>query len=412
LISKLLQNGAFNNTDKINKVFTFSRIPADPTTTEKTLDAIKEITVNKEIPPEQIYRIRLDTESQNSKKYLKNFGEHYLKLFKNLIDKFVQKNPEYSYTNSYEDALYHYHFITSNLNDDLIAGGETAIKLIRDYIHDSTFRQPLVLIGPMGSGKTSCLATFASTLNLQLIASQSIKHPKDTIIVRFIGADRKSMDLRSLLKSICLQMNAIFNRDNTPVPDKFSELKIYFKNFLIKRQNEDAVDEDYEPRLILIIDSIQDLYEHDWAHKLDWLPTYLKAKCKIILSVSTESTSLMERLRCKYTNKRSYLYLSHVEADQAEIVIQKYLGSNKYRLEDQQLGLIKKFINSSKILSLQLKLFSSEFLNWKSFSTLEQTVVETTLKGGVLRLLRSLEKKFGLNLVKYLLSKNLFWFNK
>ena len=369
---------------------------------------MKEITVNKEIPFEQIYRIRRG--GLEDKNYLKNFNDHYLKLFKNLIDKFVQQNPEFSYNNSYEDALYHYHYIISNVNNDLIAGGEQALKQIRDYIHDTSFRQPLVLIGPMGSGKTSCLATFASTLHLQLIASQIKKNPKDAIIVRFIGADRKSMDLRSLLKSICLQMNAIFNKKNSkPIPDKFADLKSYFKKFLIKSHNEDfeEVDDEHEPRLILILDSIQDLNEHDFAHKLDWLPTYLKANCRIILSVSSENNELMSRLKSKYTNKRSYIHLETVEPEQAESLVKKYLNNNKYRLEDAQLHLIKTFIANSPILSLHLKLFSSEFLNWKSFTPLTETIIETTLKGAIMRLFSTLENKHGAILVKYLLSMRL-----
>ena len=369
------------------------------------------MTVNKLIPSEQIYKIRIEnSDPANNKKYLKNFSEHYLKLFKSLIDKFVQQNPEFSYKNSYEDALYHYHFISANVNHDFLAGGEGVLKVIRDYIHDASFRQPLILTGPMGSGKTSCLATFASTLHLQLIASQKRKNSKDAIIVRFIGADKKSMDIRNLLKSICLQMNAIFNKNKT-IPDKFNDLKIFFKNFLIKSQNEDFedVDEDYEPRLILILDSVQDLYENDFAHKLDWLPTYLKANCKIILSVSNENTELIERLKNKYTNSRSYVNLDNIEPQKSDILIKKYLNYNKYRLEDEQMELIKKFIADSRLLSLHLKLFSSEFLKWKSYTPLSEIIIETSLKSAITRLFIQLENKHGAILVKYLLSKKMYF---
>ena len=380
---------------------------------DKTLETIKDVTVNKLMPSEQIYRIRIEkNDAASNKKYLKTFGEHYFKLFQSLIDKFVQQNPEFSYKNSYEDALYHYHFISTNVNNEFLAGGEGVLKVMRDYIHDSTFRQPLILTGPMGSGKTSCLATFSSTLHLQLIASQAKKHLKDTIIVRFIGADKKSMDIRSLLKSICLQMNAIFNK-NKSIPDKFNDLKTYFKNFLIKSQNDDFedVDEDVEPRLILILDSIQDLNEHDFALKLDWLPTYLKANCKIILSVSNECSELIERLKNKYTNSRSYVNLENIKPQEADDLVKKYLSNKKYRLEDEQMELIKNFISTSPILSLHLKLFSSEFLSWKSFTPLTETIIESNLKSAIVRLFVQLEKKHGASLVKYLLSK-LICYNK
>lgn len=419
----MLDNGAFNNKDKINKIFSFvriSKVDSFDIKNSSEIDKIKEININKDIPSEQIYRIRAifndsPADQLRYKEYLKNFGENYLKLFKKLIDKFVQQHPEYSYANGYEDALYHYHYISSNISKDLIAGGERAIKLMRDYIHDTTYRQPLFLIGPMASGKTSCLATFASTLHLQLLASMVKKHDKDAIIVRFIGADRKSMDVRSLLKSICLQLKAIYDKDNenNKIPDKFSELKYYFKSFLTKNSSNDS-DNENEPRLIILLDSLQDLYENDLAHKLDWLPSYLRANCKLILSISTESVELVERVKSKYTNSKSYVFLNYVSSDQADSLIRKYLSTNKYRLEDNQLKIVKDFIENSKILSLHLKLFSSEFLTWKSYTPIEQTIAHSTLNEAIMHLFTSLEKTHGYHLVKYLLCKlnSLFFFIK
>ncbi len=402
----MLVHGAFDVHDNHEKAFCFIRINGnEPVELNSDLDNLREKDVNKCVPSDQIYRIRLFNRDDNSKKsYLKNFRENYLKLFERLIDKFVQKHPAYAYTVSHQDVLHHFHFMQKSLRDDLLVGSEAAIKDLMDYINNTDFRQPLVLHGPMGSGKTTCLASLASTLFVQLAAKEKTNFNchAHAIVFRFIGADRKSMDLRNLLKSICLQLKSIYfqtNANNDPVdlPTRLIDLKRFFKTILTKTVHAN------EPRLIILIDSLQHLSDSDHVYKLDWLPHFLKPTCKLILTVSSGHTTLLNRLQSKYTNKRSYVRLDYLDKEQALATVKKYLQLNKYRLEDSQMAVIRTFAHRSNVLSLHVKLLSEEFLQWKSYTPVHDCILKYTLKETIVHFISKLEKQFGPDILKYVL---------
>lgn len=348
--------------------------------------------VNYHIPPEQIYRIR---KSHNSN-YIKNFGDNYLKLFKKLVEKFVQKNPELEHSSSYEDALRHFHYIKDNTLNEMIVGSERSIKYLRDYIFDENYTKPIILYGPMGSGKTTSLATFASTLHLQLKANNNYPSGSHVILVRFIGADRKSMDLRSLLTSMCLQLNEIYNKNGNEIPKKLKDLKTFFRSFL--------EDKNSNEKLVILIDSLQDLSPNDNAYKLDWLPYNLRVNCKVILTTSIENKDLLERLKNKYTDSKSYVCLEYLSPHQSNYIVKKFLDINKRRLEDNQFEIVRDLIMNANMLSLHLKLLSNEFLNWKSYTHSDECILKVTATEAIDHYFSNLEKIHGKQLVKSILS--------
>lgn len=206
------------------------------------------------------------------------------------------------------------------------------------------------------------------------------------------------------MKSLCQQLNLISNRRklkniiNTAVPEKLVELKMLFRNFLTEYKHH---------KLVLILDSLENLYPQDNAYKLDWLPKYLSSNCRLILSVTAESDELIRRLKRKYINDSSFITINGLNKEQIELMVQKKLRLNNYRLENNQLDFIRTFLDKNKtIYPLHFKMLSEQFLKWRSSYTVSECILKETLSLSVQYFLKNLETRFNKTLVKFILCKS------
>ena len=361
----------------------------------------KEISYN--IPFEQIQRIRI---RNNDREYIKNLGIHYKQLFEQLIDKYIQKNPIIDNGEILNEILFNLNYMKSNKMREISSDSKEILKKLSDYVIEDRFgNQPLILKGPMGSGKTSHISTFVCNLHMQLEISSTNKDQNHSILVRFIGADQKSIYLRSLLKSVCKQLfyikTEIHKRHIEPVPDKLTELKDYFKRFLTSEFDLNG------GKLIIVFDSLHNLLKNDDSLKLNWLPNYLHPNCKVIISVTNESAELIERLNRKYTNDTSYVETSKLSFEQAKFMIHKYSQSANYRFETPQIESFFGLIDSKSILSLNFKVYLDNMFGF-NFDRNRTTTFHEDLSKTINDWIDNLEDKFGKLIVKHILSK----FNK
>jgi hypothetical protein len=409
-----MSTAAFNNELKDNKMFSFIRLERTHNSSESfatkinTMEYLRDREINYFFPGEQIYRIKVN---QVDDEYLKNFGLHYEKLFKGLIDKFVKMNSKETLLASlYRDVLYHLNYVKFTSLNEIPKSVQSVFKRLSDYVLDDTQRQPFVITGKMGSGKSSIIATFFSNLFMQLSNSDKFSVNKHTIVIRFIGMDGETTYLRTLLKSLCAQLQYVKVNNHTIssesleeiLPKRMNELKTFFKRFLTENFSVD--NSQPAKKLVLILDSLQDLTKSDNSYKLDWLPRYLNPYCKLILTVSSESIELIERLQRKYTNKNNYANLEQLNTEQVDYLIRKMLNLKNYRLETSQLGVISKLIANKPIFPLHVKLLSENFLRWKSYTPVEECVLKDTLHESILGLINELERDIGYLFVKHALS--------
>ncbi|CAF0731081.1 unnamed protein product [Brachionus calyciflorus] len=407
ILQKLMKKGIIENKSNENISFCFVKI--DPSQKNEypmvinTLEYLRDRQINYYLPADQLYRIKTN---ELDECYFKNFGLFYKKTFENYIDKTVKSNSEYSYDILNEQVLYHLNYIKLNRINEVSPRTQNIIKQITDYVLDNTIRQPFIIIGEPGSGKTSVISTLASNLFLQLAANESptLDFKNHAIIVRFIGIDGKCNYLRYLLKSICCQLQYIKTgslSDIDKVPNELKELKFYFRKFLTDNFE---IDENRPKRkIIIILDSLQDLSRHDYSYKFDWLPKYLNSLCKVILTVSSQSKELIERLNRKFSDTKCYAKLESLNMEQTEYMVKKLLNTKNYRLEPNQYDLIYNLVKSKNIVSLNVKLWSEEFLNWKSFTPNSECILKDTLYRAVQYFLVKLENKFESKLVKHIL---------
>lgn len=130
-------------------------------------------------------------------------------------------------------------------------GREGLLSNLETYLSNDS-RQPFVVYGPSGSGKSALLARA-----FQDVPAES------PAIIRFIGVTPKSSDLRSLLMNLCQEFRKRFPQD-TPVSSDIRELIEEFRKLLGVAS--------VSQRIVVFLDALDQLADSDNALRLFWIP--------------------------------------------------------------------------------------------------------------------------------------------
>jgi predicted NACHT family NTPase len=162
------------------------------------------------------------------------------------------------------ERLEHERFGRERAPTEAFVGRESQLTAIAAYVQSDS-RQPLVIHGASGSGKTALLARAAQ------LAAENGKP-----IVRFLGTTPKCGDLRPLLVILCQELRER-NAMESPIPSDLNELIKEFHAHL----NTAASDEP----IALYLDALDQLSDADNGRSLTWLPFgKLPEHCKLIVS--------------------------------------------------------------------------------------------------------------------------------
>ena len=133
--------------------------------------------------------------------------------------------------------------------------------------HVSSDEPPLVLLGESGSGKSALLANWA--FNYQKT------YPLIPLIQHYIGSSPYSTDWASMIRRIMGELKSYFNIEQE-IPDNPIELRGAFANWLHIVSTRGKV--------VLIIDALNQLEDHDQALDLVWLPSVIPNNVRLIVS--------------------------------------------------------------------------------------------------------------------------------
>jgi nephrocystin-3 len=162
-----------------------------------------------------------------------------------------------------QESMLHEAFAQSRAR--VYIGGEKYYLKLEGHINEST--QPIVLVGESGSGKSALLANWG--LRYRQI------HPKETVLIHFIGASAASTDLVSMLRRLMTELKERFDLSDE-VPETEEKLRSKFPNWLYRASAKGD--------LVLILDGLNQLDNQGNAQELDWLPPELPQNIKLILS--------------------------------------------------------------------------------------------------------------------------------
>ena len=221
------------------------------------------------------------------------------------------------------ETLEHQRFGAERAPEKSFVGRKDQLDSIAGYLQSDS-RQPLVIHGASGCGKTALLAR----------ASQ-LAGPKWKAIVRFLGVTPHSSDIRSLLASLCQEL-----RQRNPRSDELSgdvhelirELHAHFNSATTERP------------LVLFLDALDQLADADNGRALRWIPFGpLPDHMKLVVSCLSDRKpddpvgEPFAALKQRGLAEQNLINLDALSEDEARtLVFEHWLPEAKRRLNDDQ----------------------------------------------------------------------------
>ncbi len=141
-------------------------------------------------------------------------------------------------------------------------GRRPALVRIAAYLVDAAAREPLVIVGPAGVGKTALLARAAHNVG-----------PGCLLVQRYLGVTPDTSSLRTLLAGVCHEIAAHTGSTADDLGNPVGEWA--------QRLSQAA---DRKP-VVLFLDALDQLSPAGNAHSLSWLPRPLPPGVKVVASV-------------------------------------------------------------------------------------------------------------------------------
>ncbi|MCX6054382.1 MAG: DUF4062 domain-containing protein [Chloroflexi bacterium] len=170
--------------------------------------------------------------------------------------------------------------------------------------HALSNRQPLVILGESGSGKSALLANWAIHYQKD--------HPGDLVLMHFIGATPGSADWTAMLRRILGELKRQFDI-RKEIPARPDALRSAFASWL-------SIAAD-RGRVVLVLDALNQLEDIDGAPDLVWLPR--KVPKNVIIMLSTLPGRPLEEI-----TERGYPYLivEPLQYEERKQLIKEYLA--------------------------------------------------------------------------------------
>jgi nephrocystin-3 len=156
-------------------------------------------------------------------------------------------------------------------------GREDILSRLDEYT--AAPRQPVVLIGQSGCGKSALLAEWASRWHE--------KHPDDLVLQHYIGSTPGSADWQELVRRIVGELKRAFAIAKD-IPGEAGALRNALREWTAK-----AID---SRRIVLVLDALNQIVDDGVARQLGWLPVEFPANFRVLVS-AVEGASLDESRR-------------------------------------------------------------------------------------------------------------------
>ena len=132
---------------------------------------------------------------------------------------------------------------------------------------------PLVVLGESGGGKSALLSNWAFRWRST--------HPRDLVLMHFIGSSPASADWAAMLRRILGEFNRRLDL-GVEIPDEPEDLRAAFTNAL-HMASAQCHGKGFE-RVVLILDGLNQLEDRDQAPDLAWLPPVIPENVRMLLS--------------------------------------------------------------------------------------------------------------------------------
>ncbi|ELT87646.1 hypothetical protein CAPTEDRAFT_117905, partial [Capitella teleta] len=251
------------NNMKSSKISTYTDIKSDGTVDEEAkelLDKLVEVKIPAAFDPTKWQSHNVEwkdgIDSVMHRDYLQAFCEEFYDRMKKMIHECHTKNVHSNDQTGglLTEVLQHANMCKSRC--EVFLGREKIMEAIGTYLEDDTTRQPMVVTGVSGCGKTSVLA---------MAAKMASEKTSTVTVLRFLGTSPLSCNIANVLTSVCQQIAVNYGLDVDNIPEDYTKLVAHFRNTCIQVATK-------EKPLVIILDSIDQLNRSFSAFSLAWLP--------------------------------------------------------------------------------------------------------------------------------------------
>lgn len=325
------------------------------------------------------------SESNNEHaQYMTQLCEQVYKDLKHLID--TAKNRTSVISNLHSEILHHAQFCKSK-SDSYYDRNDGIMESVKSYILNLNSNVPLIIHGKSGSGKTSIMSETFFLLQLWM-------KEKYYGVVRFLGTSPMSSMLRLLLVSIIEQIGELLQVQvpNFSTIDTIDIIQFFRDEFVPSLAN-------HTSRLVILLDSVDQLNSADGAHFMKWLPTQLPSNVKLIVSVLEEKHKCLVNLRSFITSKNSYVHVGVLQIETGLQIMNFWLSKIGRTLSEHQKAIIlDAFLACPQ--PLFLRLLFGHARNWKSYTDLSCIDIPKSTAMALSQFYDGLELRFGKMLVR------------
>ncbi|XP_077503661.1 NACHT domain- and WD repeat-containing protein 1 isoform X3 [Amblyomma americanum] len=231
-----------------------------------------------------------------------------------------------------------------SLSEAFIGRAEMLTRLEK-YLR-SKLRNPIVLHGVKGSGKSSLLARVAQLCETWV--------PEAPVIARFVGTSPDSDTQEQLLRSICEHCCALYGMHAILASKSITEQHEALGVLLDKVS--------HQRPLIILLDGLDQMTKHS-ACGFDWLPSELPPHVKVVLTVRDGSKEL-EDLKAKLKNQEQcFIDLGPCGVDECKDIFHKSLERRSRTVSAKQMESISASLQQSPS-PLLAALLASAVLHW------------------------------------------------
>jgi len=226
---------------------------------------------------------------------------------------------------------------------------------------DSSDSQRLSAVGSQRSiGKSPMLAVTGeggmgkSALMAKAVEHAQKAHPRAEVVYRFIGATPASSSGAALIRSLCSELCRKYGGNEADVPQGPNELMHDFP----KRLNSATT----SAPLILFLDALDQIPEHDPFRRLAWLPFELPEHVRLIVS-----TRPVETLRALEPRHPQVVELCGMSREEGESLLDLWLADARRKLKTPQRAEVVDSFVGSGCRPLYLRLAFEEARKWTSW---------------------------------------------
>ncbi|XP_064619858.1 NACHT and WD repeat domain-containing protein 2-like [Lineus longissimus] len=367
---------------------------------QKLLISLRDQKISEKLPPENIINKTIfwsedgGISKHDHKNYIQELGENFYRKIMAMVDDVMDKTDPLFSDELTTEVLQH--GILCQKRCSVFHGRENIVDRIKNILTNAQqsliSQQPLVVFGESGCGKTSVMAKCAQTICTWV--SDEVLSVSPVVVMRFLGTTPKSSNIRQVLYTVCQQITAVYGEDVEDVPNEQDQLVIYFSDILRVATAEKP--------LVIFLDSLDQLSHVGGAHRLNWLPRSVPSHCHIIVSTIPAMHGILAKMKRLYHHSR-FINVEPLEQNICMDILNSWLKQEGRQLTSKQIQKVEDAFTHCS-LPLFTSLVFEEVRVWRSYTSVDECVLEKSVRGCIQKLFERVELQHGRVLTSHALA--------